>query len=283
MKQDLFFALLLLQLPLPLSVETFGFWHNNYTNMAPKKLKLIDEEAACSGDDSSDDSSDDGSDLGSFLVSDGELSDSHYITKEASSKKFSIPNVTPKKRGRPPGKVTVKSKTEAFKPPGDSSYPSNDFSLTITKTGSDVGVDAVDKIAHFIEKYCVKGGVATEVGQRAFNLHLQGMFRINWPSRKEYIQELQKIIKRILPDDGKKYKVNLKPFGAGQSFSAMVGYITKDQGNSNLNLYIFFSFDHYRYRYFLIFNIQVNLTIKFVRITFLAKSYRLVAETMMLC
>lgn len=251
--------------------------------MAPKKLKLIDEEAACSEDDSSDDSSDDGSDLGSFLVSDGELSESHYIAKETSSKKSgSIPNVTPKKRGRPPGKASVKSKAEAFKTPGDSSYPSNDFSLTITKTGGDVGVDAVDKIAHFIEKYCIKGGVATEVGQRAFNLHLQGMFRINWPSRKEYIQELQKILKRTLPDDGKKYKINLKPFGAGQSFSAMVGYITKDQGNSYLNLYILFSFDHYRY-FLIIFNIQVNLTIKFARITFLAKSYRLVAETMMLC
>lgn len=205
-----------------------------FYQMPPKKnLKVFDDQAQCSAGESSDESSDeDDSDMDSFLVSDGELSDSHFINRNKSSKPAAAPVVAaPKKRGRPPGKTTAKTKAETYKSPGDTSYPLSDFSLTVTKTGGDVGLDALESMALFIETHCVKGGVATEVGQRAFNFHLQGMFRIHWPARKEYIQELQKIIKRALPDGGKKFKVNLKPFGVNQTFSAMVGYITKDQGN----------------------------------------------------
>ena len=120
----------------------------------------------------------------------------------------------------------------AVKPPGTSAYPTNDFSLTVTKTKDDVGLDALDSVALFIEQHCLKGGVSTEVGQRAFQLHLQGVFRIHWPSTKEYVQRLQKIVKSILPANGKLYKVLVKVFKAAQNFSAMVGYITKDQGIS---------------------------------------------------
>ena len=123
-----------------------------------------------------------------------------------------------------------KKKEDIFKPPGDSAYPINDFSLTITKTKDDVGLDALESIAKFIEEKCLKGGVSTEVGQRAFQLHLQSVFRIHWPSHKEFIQRLQKILKALLPANGKLYKVLLKPFTTNQTFSAMVGYITKDQG-----------------------------------------------------
>jgi len=102
----------------------------------------------------------------------------------------------------------------------------------VTKTKDDVGLDALDSVALFIEQHCLKGGVSTEVGQRAFQLHLQGVFRIHWPSTKEYVQRLQKIVKSILPANGKLYKVLVKVFKAAQNFSAMVGYITKDQGIS---------------------------------------------------
>jgi len=202
--------------------------------MGPKKRKLIDDEAECAEDDLSESSEDDDdSSLDGFIVADGELSDSNY-DMEDSEKEEPVPVAAPKKRGRPPGpaKSAAKTKADAFKPPGDSSYPANDFSLTVTKSGGDVARDAIERIAEFIEKHCVKGGVSTEVGQRVFNLHLQGLFRIHWPVRKEYVQRLQKILKSTLPENGKLYKVLVKPFRSNQTFSAMIGYITKDQGKN---------------------------------------------------
>ena len=44
-----------------------------------KKLKVFDDEAACSGKDSEDPSGDDEDELSDdFVVADGELRDSHY-------------------------------------------------------------------------------------------------------------------------------------------------------------------------------------------------------------
>lgn len=202
--------------------------------MGPKKrVKGIEDEAACAEEDFSESSSDDNdSSLGGFIVPDGEASDSNY-DMEDSEREEPAPVSAPKKRGRPPtgrAKSAAKTKADTFKAPGDSSYPVNDFSLTVTKTGGDVSRDAIDRVAEFIEKYCLKGGVSTEVGQRVFNLHLQGLFRIRWPIRKEYVQRLQKTVRGNLPENGRTYKVMVKPFGANQTFSAMVGYITKDQG-----------------------------------------------------
>ncbi len=88
----------------------------------------------------------------------------------------------------------------------------------------------LDVIAKFIEDHCLKGGVSTEVGQRAFNLHLQGLFRLRWPKTVVFTKHLQKLLKAVLPANGKEYKVLVKPFGPNQVFSAMIGYITKDQG-----------------------------------------------------
>ena len=179
-----------------------------------KKRKFFDEEAVCKDDseDFSEEDDDDDNSLADF-IDDGVEED--------------IP-LPPKPRGRPTEKQ--KKKEDIFKPPGDSAYPINDFSLTITKTKDDVGLDALESIAKFIEEKCLKGGVSTEVGQRVFQLHLQSVFRIHWPSHKEFIQRLQKILKALLPANGKLYKVLLKPFTTNQTFSAMVGYITKDQG-----------------------------------------------------
>jgi hypothetical protein len=192
-----------------------------------KALTGIDEEAHCDDEESEDGSETDeeNEEDVQFIVGDGELSDSHYCTKDA------LATPTKKAKGRPPGK-TKQGPALSDKPPGDSSYPVNDFSLTVTRTKTDVGLDAFQAIGDFIDKYSLKGGVSTEVGQRMFNLHLQGVFRMHWPSTKEYTQRLQKMVKSLLPAQGKLSKVLVKVFGRSQSFSAMVGYITKDQGLS---------------------------------------------------
>jgi len=189
-----------------------------------KKRTYFEEEAQCKDDTSENlsDAEDESGSLDDFIVEDGELSDSHYTRGRT-------PSPSPKKqRGRPPAKQ--KSPIEQVKPPGDSTYPVNDFSLTVTRPKADVGQDALNAIGDFIEKTCIKGGVSTEVGQRMFNLHLQGVFRLHWPATKEFTQRLQKILKSLLPAQGKLYKVLVKVFGRNQNFSAMVGYITKDQG-----------------------------------------------------
>ncbi len=185
-------------------------------------------------------------------LDDGYNTDDLLRSSDDENDESSPPRKTTAKRS-PPGKRTTTGTTPSsgaaktrkttkfdanLKAPGDSTYPINDFSLTITKTKDDVGLDSLDSIAHFMELHCLKGGVSTEVGQRVFQLHLQGVLRIHWPTTKQYIQRLQKILKALLPGNGKAYKVLLKAFKARQVFSAMVGYITKDQGNFVLSKYL---------------------------------------------
>lgn len=113
--------------------------------------------------------------------------------------------------------------------PGHINFPINDFSLTITKTCGDVAFHCLEIIFSFIKQYCLKGGVSTEVGHRANNLHLQAVVRIQYPSTKVMEEPLRKFIKKLLPDAGKSCKVQIKVIGVNQKFSAMVGYITKDE------------------------------------------------------
>lgn len=150
-----------------------------------------------------------------------------------------LPTVTPqKKRGRPPKATTTSSavsplpKETIMKPPGHPQYPQNDFSLTVSKTKGDIERFLLDTVHDFICKFAIKGGVATEVGHRAHNLHLQSMFTMRFPKEKTHLRILTKLIKDLLkPLTG--YKVFLKPFAKQQHFSAMVGYITKDQGKKS--------------------------------------------------
>lgn len=217
-------------------------------DMAPKRRKGLDEEAKCyepDDDESSDEDS--SSSMDRFIVDSDEPEfeddngddnvlgpeddDGHVIQEDPLPAAAAAATASQKKRGpgRPRGSTVVK-KPPPLKKPGDSTYPCNSFSLTITKTGEDVGAEAIDIVASFIEEHCIKGGVSTEVGLRAHNLHLQGILKINWPATKEFVQILQKKIRALLPNGGAKYKVNLKLFAKAQTWGAMVGYITKDQG-----------------------------------------------------
>lgn len=202
--------------------------------MGPKKArKLIDDEAECYESDS-DEPSSDGSDdsLDGFIVPDGELSDGNFVDDNDDKPVTVPPSVkTPKKRGRPPGKtVATKANAESLHAPGDSRYPVNEFSLTITKKNGDVHIEAVDVIGKFITDHCLKGAISTEVGPRVHNYHLQGIIRVRWPKAKKDCTELQKILKRLLPERGNGYRIVAKPLGTNQTFVAMLGYVTKDSG-----------------------------------------------------
>jgi hypothetical protein len=116
------------------------------------------------------------------------------------------------------------------KEPGHSSFPVHNFSLTVTFSGSDVPLIFLEVISEFIQKYALKGGVSTEVGHRAFQLHLQGVFTMRYPKTTLHIHLLQKMIRDLLPKTNKRPKVLVKPFGNLQNFAAMIGYITNDSG-----------------------------------------------------
>lgn len=162
-----------------------------------------------------------------------------YVASQLNNKKDNNENrsqTKASKTAKAPRKSRAKPKPFDSKPPGDSTYPKNAFSLTVTKTKTDVGVDSLDAVGDFIPKYAVKGAVSTEVGPRAFNLHLQGVFIMHWPTQKPAVQYLQKLIKRILPLSGTLYKVLLKPFQGNQSFQSMLGYVTKDSGREHYQI-----------------------------------------------
>ena len=61
------------------------------------------------------------------------------------------------------------------KQPGDDCFPINGFSITISKLKGDVSHELLNVIGNWIKSHCVKGVVSTEVGKRAFNLHLQSL------------------------------------------------------------------------------------------------------------
>jgi hypothetical protein len=65
------------------------------------------------------------------------------------------------------------------KPPGHSSYPITCWSITVSKTKSDVSVSLLSIFHNWITAFCLRGAAATEVGKRAFNFHLQSKIHCN--------------------------------------------------------------------------------------------------------
>jgi len=83
-------------------------------------------------------------------------------------------------------------------------------------------------VAAWTVQNCIRGAWATEVGQKAFKFHLQGIFEVRYPASPIYKKKLQKIIKSLLgPRKGQGFKVNVKPLVNNQTFTAMIGYVTK--------------------------------------------------------
>jgi hypothetical protein len=111
--------------------------------------------------------------------------------------------------------------------PGYDQYPQTDWSLTVTKNGTDIERNYIDIILAFFETYCIKGGVSTEVGKRAHNLHLQGVFRCLFPNDSKV---LGAFLKSHMPNNGVGHRVLAKQLVRGQDFVTMCGYILKDEG-----------------------------------------------------
>jgi len=119
------------------------------------------------------------------------------------------------------------------KQPGDDCFPITGFSITISRLKQDVSHELLHVIGNWIKANCVKGVVSTEVGKRAFNLHLQICIQLRWPGTPAATKALAKIIKSLILPTSAGYKVFTKEFGKHQTFIAMVGYCTKDQGKSS--------------------------------------------------
>lgn len=127
-------------------------------------------------------------------------------------------------------KTKVTSKDENL--PGFSQFPLTEWSLTVSKLGSDVDITALPLMYKFLEQYCSKGAISTEVGKRAHNLHLQGVFQTKYPKTDVFKKKLNKFLKAFLPNKAVGYRVVCKPLTSGQDFISMIGYVLKDEGQA---------------------------------------------------
>jgi hypothetical protein len=111
--------------------------------------------------------------------------------------------------------------------------------LTISRTKGDIPISYLDLVGEFISKYAFKGGVSTEIGARARQFHLQGQFTMRFPKDPRSCHILSKKIKSIFPvNSGFDTRVLVKGLGDHQTFIAMLGYITKDQGQAHYQIRI---------------------------------------------
>ena len=151
----------------------------------------------------------------------------------------------PKKNSRKPrGRVSsvskvltkpVKKNKEPVKLPGDLSFDLNCYSITITKNGGDIATEYLDIMSEFLKCYCHRGAFSLEVGTRAFNLHIQGVIELRYPTTPTYAKQLAKFIKLQLPTKTG-HKVSVKPFSKTQTFVAMIGYVLKDEGKPHFQI-----------------------------------------------
>ena len=129
--------------------------------------------------------------------------------------------------------VSARGKSAVSKEIGHSSLPLNSFSLTISKIKGDVDPSLLDGVQAVLQPISTKFVLGLEVGIRAFNMHIQGVISLLMPKTDVYVRELKTIIKQVLPLRGKGFKIQIKPFSIGQTFSSMIGYCTKDQGKGH--------------------------------------------------
>lgn len=143
----------------------------------------------------------------------------------------------PKSSSTPIKKKKYQHENGREKPIGHHSFPISNYSLTITRGGGlDIPLDALDAVEDFLKRDTQKGGAATEVGARNNNLHIQSAFSVHYPKTPDAAKYLAKYVRSLLPLDGKGYKIQCKPFSPGQTWEAMIGYITKDQGRQSYQI-----------------------------------------------
>ena len=129
--------------------------------------------------------------------------------------------------------VRARGKSSIPKEIGHPSLPLNSFSLTISKVKGDVDSSLLDAVQSVLQPISTKFVLGLEVGIRAFNMHIQGVVTLLMPKTDIYVRELKMTIKQVLPMRGRGFKIQIKPFAVGQTFSSMIGYCTKDQGKGH--------------------------------------------------
>ena len=129
-----------------------------------------------------------------------------------------------------------RGKSAVSKEIGHPSFPLNSFSLTISKVKGDVDSSLLDSVQAVLQSISTKFVLGLEVGVRAFNMHIQGVLSLLMPKTDIYVRELKAVIKKVLPMRGRGFKIQIKPFSVGQTFSSMIGYCTKDQGKGHYQI-----------------------------------------------
>ena len=142
--------------------------------------------------------------------------------------------VRKRKRGRPPSSSKASNSKRLSEVPGDPRFEASNWSVTVSRPSDDIAVSTIDIIDDFMKEYCLAGGAATEVGKRAFRFHLQCLFRLKYPTSDLYKKKLQTFIRRLLPGKGVGYRIHAKPLAGTQTFTAMLGYILKDEGRCDI-------------------------------------------------
>jgi hypothetical protein len=134
---------------------------------------FFDEEAECSVDGESDAEQAEEDDEEDEVNSDDNSFVDDEDTNMETEKSKSTGIQQTKKRVRINALSTCKK-------PGDETLPVNSFSLTISKIKDDVPIQLLQNLhEHFIQKYCLKGAIATETGVRIGNLHIQGILHLH--------------------------------------------------------------------------------------------------------
>ena len=136
---------------------------------------------------------------------------------------------TPKKGGsEKPSSATAptsargRGKSAASKEIGHSSFPLDSFSLTMSRVKGDVDPSLLDAVQAVLEPISNKFVIGLEVDIRAFNVHIQRVISLLMPKTDIYVRELKSAIKQVLPLRGRGFKIQIKPFSVGQTFSSRI-------------------------------------------------------------
>ena len=90
-----------------------------------------------------------------------------------------------------------------FNIPGFAQDPGSSWSLTVI--GADIALPTLDAVFNFIATFCNRGGLSTEVGKRAYRLHLQGVFQTLFPTSSDAVKVLTLFIKSFTAKDTELY------------------------------------------------------------------------------
>ena len=152
---------------------------------------LFDDEAQCMNDDSEEEFKSDEEDEDE--TEDEDDQEGEDISLDENQEDDLIDSIGKTKTSKNASSKVVNKSGKSQKQIGDETLPINSFSLTITKTKDDVP-QALLKVIYeeLILKYCIKGGIATEVGTRLGNCHLQSVIQMHCLKTKEALTALRK-------------------------------------------------------------------------------------------